>query len=275
VAARRWLQAEPAAAPEIIKTMEGLKRQYEKENYIFPSQGFLVLWSKLDEHGMIRWANAGDMNNDGVVWDARAFLMSRVDAATRSRWLAQARTPKEDTTPDFIEQWGAWDPDRAISTVLLSATSHFGWDMVVRGANGAAYGGGYFTEGDCHWGLEALKNIDFSKLTEDMRGSLNDQWDVMMEQWGDIDIGEAARYGIDFFNKTHYPRREAMMRYFSGENVDGEDTGMVERTMCALRVWAVVRPKEMKDWIATVKDPKLEKALTWLLNHPWGGKPNT
>lgn len=276
MAERRWLQAEPGSAPEIIKTMERLEPVYEKDHCVYPSLGLLVLWAKLDQPGMIRWADAGDMHKDEAIFEARALLMGRVDDATRARWLAQAKgsKPDDDRTEDFVLEWGGWDPARATSTVVASATSNRDWDLVVDAARGAAYGADSFTQGECHWGLEALKNINFGKLTPNTRLSVNDQWDVMMEQWAGIDIGEAARYGIDFLNKTHYPRRDAMMRYFSGKDVEGEDTGMVERVMCALRVWAVVRPKEMKAWIGTLKDPALEKALTWLLNHPWGGGLN-
>jgi hypothetical protein len=45
---------------------------------------------------------------------------------------------------------------------------------------------------------------------------------------------------------------------------------MIDRTFCALRVWAVVKPDEMKKWIATLDDAEMRKALTWLLEHPWG-----
>ena len=46
---------------------------------------------------------------------------------------------------------------------------------------------------------------------------------------------------------------------------------MIDRTFCALRVWAVVQPKEMQTWIDTIKDADLQKALRWLLQNPWGG----
>lgn len=45
---------------------------------------------------------------------------------------------------------------------------------------------------------------------------------------------------------------------------------MIDRTFCALRTWAVVRPDEMKIWIATLKEKDLRTALTWLVENPWG-----
>ena len=45
---------------------------------------------------------------------------------------------------------------------------------------------------------------------------------------------------------------------------------MIDRTFCALRVWAVIRPNEMRTWIRILDDEKMRKALTWLLQHPVG-----
>jgi hypothetical protein len=50
----------------------------------------------------------------------------------------------------------------------------------------------------------------------------------------------------------------------------GFSDDQIDRTFCALRVWAVIRPNEMRTWIRTMDDEKMRKALTWLLEHPWG-----
>ena len=90
---------------------------------------------------------------------------------------------------------------------------------------------------------------------------------------GDIDIGEAARYGLNFLLRTDYAPRENLIKLFSGDDDFSSDSDMIDRTFCALRVWAVVKPKEMKAWIATIKEADMRKALTWLLEHPWGTGP--
>jgi len=94
----------------------------------------------------------------------------------------------------------------------------------------------------------------------------------VMEEWGEIDIGETARYGPDFMLRIHYAPRENLIQFFSGYDVYPDEGGMIDRTFCALRVWAVFKPGEMKAWIATLDDADMRKALTWLLEHPWGGK---
>jgi hypothetical protein len=87
------------------------------------------------------------------------------------------------------------------------------------------------------------------------------------------DIGEAARYSLDFMLRYDYAPRENLIKLFSGDDKFSSDWDMIDRTFCALRVWAVVRPNEMKTWIATIKDAEMRKALTWLLNNPWGTGP--
>ena len=52
--------------------------------------------------------------------------------------------------------------------------------------------------------------------------------------------------------------------------VDIGDDAILDRTFCSLRVWAVVRPAEMRAWLGTLKDKELRESLTWLLEHPWG-----
>jgi hypothetical protein len=64
--------------------------------------------------------------------------------------------------------------------------------------------------------------------------------------------------------------REGLIQFFTGKDVYPAEDGVIDRTFCALRVWAVVRPEEMRMWIGTLKDEKMSKALTWLLDNPWG-----
>jgi hypothetical protein len=50
---------------------------------------------------------------------------------------------------------------------------------------------------------------------------------------------------------------------------------VIDRTFCALRVWAATQPEAMKDWIDTLEDPEMRKALLWLRKNPWGGPKET
>ena len=84
-------------------------------------------------------------------------------------------------------------------------------------------------------------------------------------------MAECARWGLRFLleSKLVDPVRLcALYRGYDNYRTDG-DIG--DRTFCALRVWAVVRPDEMREWIQTQRGEALQSALTWLLEHPWGG----
>jgi hypothetical protein len=73
--------------------------------------------------------------------------------------------------------------------------------------------------------------------------------------------------------RTDYAPRENLIKLFSGDDKFASDGDMIDRTFCSLRVWAVVKPREMKAWIGTLQDAEMRKALTWLLQHPWGTGP--
>jgi hypothetical protein len=73
-----------------------------------------------------------------------------------------------------------------------------------------------------------------------------------------------------YLRRTNYAPREGVIQFFSGKDIYGGEDGMIDRTFCALRAWAVVRPDEMKKWIATIEDAAMRNALTWLLEKPWG-----
>lgn len=269
---RRWLQADPASAPAIIEKMGELKQKNFKGDPGGPSPGTLLLWARIDQPGMLRWAASHDPRKDDLAFEARAFLMSRVDAATRAGWLADAKSPPaaDDMTSDLLDQWAMWDPGAALSAAL--ATNYF-----VSVADGACSGA--FGSNSTHYSLEAIKNFDLGAICANNPNYRNEvttgsEWEEVLEAWGDIDVGEAARYGMDYLIRIDPTDRDTTIRYFAGENMDDSADDMVRHTVGALRVWAVFRPKEMKDWIATLKDPKMQKALTWLLNHSARGEPD-
>ena len=91
-----------------------------------------------------------------------------------------------------------------------------------------------------------------------------------------MEVGEAARYGFDFLSRASLGTvisREDLLRLLSGEDVGGEDGDMVDRTLCALRFWAIWQPEAMRRWIESVGDAEMRKALTWVLEHAEQGAP--
>jgi len=272
VALRRWLQAEPGSALDVMKTIPQIKwtpmlGSWSQE-VSSPSTELLVVWANLDLPGLTRWVKGLDAKeNVGL----RGFLMSRVDALTRERWLADAKSenPDGDLTEVLLDKWAGWEPKAALDAAI--ATKDI--DIFRAAADAAASGPFPFALNSRHFGLGVIKEFDVTKLPDDLRKEIvfGEGWYMMMETWGDIDIGEAARYGLDFMLRTSHPPRENLIKLFNGDDAFASDGDMIDRTFCALRVWAVVQPKEMQTWIDTIKDPDLQKALTWLLQNPWGG----
>ncbi len=267
VAARRWLEADPASAPEILKRAKATKWPPDQHFSDDPVELF-ILWAKADLAAMIQWTESLDLGKDDFAMEAREFLMSRVEAGRRERWFAEAKLD-EDNLHRLLEVWAEWDPKVALDAAVATDNS----EMAEEVANVAASGHWPGAWNTSHFGFGVIKEFDARRLPESYHNDHFTNWEEIMEQWGEIDIGEAARYGLDFLLRNDYAPPEGLMSFFSGKDVYPDEGGMIDRTFCSMRVWAVVKPNEMKAWIATQKDAEMRKALTWLLEHPWGGPP--
>lgn len=220
---------------------------------------------------IILWAESLNLEKEELARQAQGMLMSRVDAATRKRWLAKIKSGKsENIATELLSEWAKWDPEQALEAAI--ATKNAG--TIERVGKDGAYGPGYGHPFNAfHYGLGVIEDFDVASLPERLRRNVISEWGIMiMEQWGDVDVGEAARYGLDFMLRNEYAPRANLIKLFSGDDRYSSDSDMIDRTFCALRVWAVVKPDEMKAWIATLKDAGMRKALTWLLEHPWGAE---
>jgi hypothetical protein len=222
---------------------------------------------------MVRWAEPLDIRKDEFARIAKGFLMSRVDAETRERWLADAKStqPEEDFTSHLLSDWAAWEAKPALDAAVARNDAQAFCDAAAGAALGPWRPGPWNT-----WclGVGAIEDFDIAKLSAEMRHGIMGDWaQLVMEFWGEIDVAEAARHGLEFMLATDYAPRDGLIKFFSGHDVYPDEGGMIDRTFCTLRVWAVVKPKEMKAWIDTIKDAEMRKALTWLLEHPWGTGP--
>lgn len=267
VATRRWIEASPEWGPQIAQRISKIAGQKPGERWS-PSQEFYMIWARKDMAGLVRWADTMDAATDDIRLDAKSFLMSRVDDSTQNRWLAEERAKGRDNdlSENLYEGFVQWVPEAGMESVLKSGNL----EEIEEAPRDAAYGpwGGrpYNT---CRYGLEYIKGFDPMRMPETYRKQHYDNWEEIMEVWGDIDIGESARYAYNFLFAADWAPRKDLLAYFGGGKNDDFSSGtMASRALCALRVWAVVRPKEMKDWIATLKGADERKTLTWLLEHP-------
>ena len=257
ISMRKNLVAHPEEAARIIETYE---TRYRAEL----SAEFLLLWSKLDATGMRKWAEARaeplDVDRDG--WIAKCILFQQADEETRRKWLNDLRPDEKDIA---LAELVGWEPEIAMEEALrtkdaeiISGVLPFSVDAFdVANANLA--------------GFDFLSRFDLSRLPEDVLDSRKvETVTYIMEDWGEVDIGACARFGIRCLKHSSWADWEGLCGVFTGSERISDHGSVLNRTLAALRVWAVVRPDEMKAWIATEPDPELRKALTWLLEHPWG-----
>jgi len=269
ISMRRWMKMEPKSAIEIIKRAQETIISGHPDQPAGPSTALFTIWADADLPAMIRWADSLDMRKEKAGLDARGFLMSRVDARTRDRWLAGAKAEKreDDLTRNLFRGWAEWDPRPALEAAVATGDGN----TIYAAATSVVEGPWPGVFNACRHGIEVIKEFDVLRIPEQAREMVFENWDVAVLDWAPINIGEVAQYGVDFLLRTGYAPRENLIKLFSGDDKFSSDGDMIDRTFCALRVWAVVRPKEMKAWIATLHDAEMRKALTWLLENPWGG----
>jgi hypothetical protein len=271
IALRRALLAEPASAEELLRwTLEKWSTASRNGRTCFiPSQEFLLLWAKSDLPGIVRWAEALDASSGELGLRAQGLLISLVDSATRERWVAAAKSapPKEEGGESLFSHWAQWDLAGALAAVAEASQPEFARGL----ANHAVYG----PWPDQPWNasrdaLQVLSSFDFSKRPPQISGFILEECYRLMEQWDSMDVAGAGQFGFAYLLRTNYAPRDRLIQFFSGSDIYAREDGMIDRTFCALRVWAVVRPQQMRKWIAGLEDAEMRKALTWLLENPWG-----
>jgi hypothetical protein len=273
VGLRRWLKSEPQAALEILKKRNELIAPVHDEwgnlQPSGPSTEWLMIWRQVDLAAMTQWVES---LGAGKSVRERSMLMSWVDEPTRTRWLKEAKKDSESTFELLIGSWASWNPQPAMEAALATRQR----EIVLHAVNDAVYGPFSSVWNTCHPGIGFIRDFDMYARIKSFIGDLRDSdWGTaIMEQWGDIDVGEAARYGLDFMLESGYAPREELIKLFSGDDEFSSDADMVDRTFCCLRVWAVTKPEEMRAWLANMKDEEMRTALTWLLENPWGTGEN-
>jgi hypothetical protein len=208
---------------------------------------------------MRKWAESLPKNQ---AWTAKCILIRHVDAKTRSQWLKEI---PENEQADSLRVLAAWEPGLAMEEALRTQEP----EIIAHAFDGCAYG--FRAMNGVHAGLGFLNQFDLSQLPKDSLDEvLGESATTVMEQWGGIDAGECARFGIRCLKHSPWVDWKEVRQFFSGDDNMADEGGVTDRTFCSLRVWAVTKPDEMKAWIATEPDAELRTALGWLLEHPWG-----
>lgn len=274
---RRWLERFPGDADEILKSIAGVRGPWRQVGappgtpLASVSPGLLLVWRRVDRPGLVAWADR-DVADDHAEarWAARCLLMAEVPEPQRKRWMAGI-AGRDDAT-GRIGELAAWHPELAMRAAWVAGDELELEDLVDR----AVYGP--FPDEPWNASLSGIRYLECHGLEhvhESVRSRLDEQWGstTFMEQWGSINAGSAARFGVKTLVRTDYAPLAEVARFFRGEDLYADEGGLIDRTLCALRVWAATKPAEMRNWIADQDNAQLRKALAWLLEHPWGGSP--
>ena len=276
---RRWLAAHPLKVSEVLSDIERVAWFYKAT---YPQDistsgkaelplALLLLWKQVSPTTMKDWAmSERNPTHAEAIVHAKAMLMSDVDQTQRSAWLKELL--KGEAGPENLRIISEWNMSLAMRSAQLVDSKDVSLSDVVDGSYGP-----FDIWNTSHSGCQYLIDHGLDEMTPAVRQKLlgGSSWFhcTFMEQWGDIDVGEAARYGHKIIMQEPRVDKNEMMAMYSGK-LDGDvDDGLVDRTFCCMRAWAVVRPAEMREWIETEKDPTMRQALLWMLEHPWG-KPS-
>ena len=250
---RRWIVADPKAAPKIM-------RQTEWQN-----EEAVRAWARVDARAALAWFRRHEP--EALKDYAGRGLIAFINKKDRASLLRAATKRGKyvdggDWTDleELIAGWAREDPLAALQTAL----SQYGplcYSVCADEAVSAA-------PSPRRKALDAIRRIPTP---------VRDQLAYMiMEHFGDIHVGEAAAYGVDWLQKSkwrvsdYFPTTpEHFLRVWTGKE-DPEDGCMDDRTYGCLRKWAICQPEQMKKWIETQRDPEVKAALLWLLAHPNG-----
>jgi len=89
--------------------------------------------------------------------------MSRVDAATRERWIAEARSldVEHKCTTELLTHWAEWDPAPAVDAALAAEDADAVFDVII----GATHGPwNRLVLNTCHSGVSFIKDFDLARL---------------------------------------------------------------------------------------------------------------
>jgi hypothetical protein len=268
---RRRLVDDVKQARGLIEEMaqqgfEAGSTQVRSERRDRPSPAFLLLWARADQEDLLKWANEIADSRPEEAWLAKCILMSFVDAETRAKWGRSIIG-----VDDFeyrIETLAAWEPELAVTLALESSSPHLIGE-VLRSAGFGPWDQMCFDT--CKHGLNFAQSFDVSRIPKGLHGeALGMGCTMLMEQWGDVDSGQCARFGMRITLLVGDVSRDEMLKTLRGEIMSADDDGVWDRTFCALRMWAIMRPTEMKAWIAKQPEHDMRESLIWLLEHPWG-----
>lgn len=272
---RRWIVAKPDRIDKVIKSIDQTTfppvtwPESLGESPATISTELLLVWRKVNPQSLMTWAESErrTAHQDAVV-TAKCILINEVEAKLRQKWLGGLLGGKDGIKN--LKKLAAWEPQLAMESAIMVDKDQLKLCDLVDGCAHGPWEGQPWNAS--HSGLGYLMDHGLEHLPVSLRPELQRGWftSTFMEQWGSIDVGEAARFGLRTMLADYSVPRQQLIDICEGRASGDIDDGLVDRTICALRVWAVIRPEDMKKWIETIDGSDMQKALRWTVENPWG-----
>ncbi len=278
VGLRQMIADDASSGPDAIETVvrfaaEGQRRvqEFYQEDSLFhmwlpdavEEQAEMALeeavhkWTASDPNSAWSWIL--ENRADDLLGAAGRGMIAHLDPAERAELFDLALRQGEDAPHEISSLAAAWalqEPRLALESAL-----ELGGEIAFSQAAEEAFADG--TPEQTQAIAEVLESM--SVLPDEGNTAM------ILEGWGDSDVGRAARYGVRWLLATDEFPREHLLKTWSGQDVPVDST-VDDRTFGCLRCWAVCQPDEMQAWIETQTDPEVRRALQWMLDHP-DGKP--
>ena len=280
----RWLAQEPKLGMKLLELQEELSEKAKSAvgsatPVRLPQPSFYLLWRQVDPAGLLSLALSEDPDLAEASERARVVMMADrplTDEVTRrlAKRSVGANTSEEEEGDECrLLAW--YDPQAAWQLALRLKDP----DVLRDVADDMVYGNGNTANGFLH-GIRAFAGLDLPAAAKVLGEAVFEQMlqeygYMVMEQWLEVDVASAAKFGFHFLTAIPEVRavaREDLLRLLRGDDQFASDGDMIDRTFCALRFWAMWKPAEMEAWIATVtqNDPEMNRVLSWLWENPWG-----
>ncbi|MEZ5324192.1 MAG: hypothetical protein R3F19_03920 [Verrucomicrobiales bacterium] len=271
---RRWVELGPLPPMIPLWLAASVADDSGRKRFI---RDVIAAWAAQDAEGACSFFRT--YQPDDWVTDAASALLPHLDETSRDEVIAlflnaqSKRVPPEDDerqeTVRFFVDWGRTDPEGAFHAA----------ERILRGDENF----GSFARGLFYARRQGPHERRVAPLLLQSDRHLPDEYSyVIMEEFGDLDVGMAAQYGVKWMlreiakprdaveNGGPYFTRERIIAVWSG-NSDPGDASMDDRTFGCLRKWAACAPKAMKKWIETspqLHDQEIRAALVWIADHP-------
>jgi hypothetical protein len=275
---RRWLLSQPLDALQMVEiATEADEYRRPAPSLIFqctPDVGWFRLWAALDPAGLFKWADAEEKKEEYLqVTASRMFArglllaLNVVGDEQRRRWLSLEALTKPKSDHLMKLTWFAysrWEPERVLDLAMTTQNP----DLILATISAATRG---FDMKNCNsraFAFAAVAALKLEDLPEPTKAAVVRNWDhEMMNDWADIHPEQAAQFSLKLMEQCPDISRAELLDVIAGDRDETSGDDMLDATERAFRLWALLEPRSLKNWIRAQTDSELRQSLEDLLDN--------